>query len=125
MLLDGCPVTGGGTEEFALTGLAMSLFTAVLPKAIDKGVELAANYARQKGSDQETLADPSIVRIEGFYALTRGDARLAISGKCLVVGVGPVGKPVAENFEPLWKRSAESFAKVSWTWLFLIAQSLS
>ena len=113
MLLDGCPVTGGGTEEFALTGLAMSLFSAVLPKAIDKGVELAANYARQKGSDQETLADPSIVRIEGFYALTRGDARLAISGKCVVVGVGPVGKPVAENFEPLWKRSTESFAKVS------------
>ena len=39
-------------------------------RAIDKGVELATNYARQKGSDQETLADPSMVRIDGFYALT-------------------------------------------------------
>src|SRR5262249_43464396 len=63
MLLNDCPVTGGGTEEFALTGLAMSPFPAVLPHAIDKGVELAANYARQRGSDQETFADPSIVRI--------------------------------------------------------------
>ena len=97
-LLDGCPVTAGEAGEFALTGLAMSLFAAVLPKAIDKGVELAANYARQKGSDQETLADPSIVWSEGLLRSSRRDARLAISGECVVVGVGPVRNPVAENF---------------------------
>jgi hypothetical protein len=115
MLRDECPVTGvpaGAEEAIALTGLAMSLFSAVLPRAIDKGVELATNYARQKGSDQETLADPSVVRIEGFYALNQGAASLAIAGKCLVVGVGPVGKPVEKDFEPLWRRSPAIFEKV-------------
>jgi len=115
VLRDECPITGvpAGTEEaIALTGLAMSLFSAVLPRAIDKGVELATNYARQKGSDQETLADPSVVRIDGFYALTQGAAKLSISGKCLVVGVGPVGTPVEKEFEPLWRRTPTIYEKV-------------
>jgi hypothetical protein len=114
-LLNECPITGGaGTEEavLALGGLAMSLFSATLPHVIDKGVELAANYARQLGSDQETLADPSVVRIDGFYALSQGLARPSIAGKCLVVGVGPIGAPVENDFWPMWKRTPESFAKV-------------
>jgi hypothetical protein len=81
VLRDECPITGvpPGTEEaIALTGLAMSLFSAVLPRAIDKGVELATNYARQKGSDQETLADPSVVRISGFTPSTRAQRALPL-----------------------------------------------
>jgi hypothetical protein len=111
VLRDDCPITGGGTEEFALAGLAMSLFSAVLPHAIDKGVELAANYARQRGSDQETLADPSIVRIGSTLSLmaTRGLPFRASAWSSASVRLGNPLQTTSSRFGDARRRSSRKW----------------